>query len=152
MEVKQLDQIFEKYDILLHDSSSPHDEVFCRTIDRLGYDEASKFIRLYSSSEHGLKFVLFEVNGVGYVRVQKNIQLDKAHSDIEDRFGGELFHAKMFVKMHTKGGGNVRALKSPGKTVFHFYGASETLGSFDKDLLRKTLEDNLDKRLGYEIG
>ncbi|HIH19850.1 TPA: hypothetical protein HA244_01135 [Candidatus Micrarchaeota archaeon] len=44
-----------------------------------------------------------------------------------------------------KGGGHLEAWSGGGKIKLHFFGRSAVMGEFDHEILRKTLEEVLDK-------
>jgi len=103
--------------------------------------------RMYAPGSFGIKFMLLaDAKGNGYVRVQKG---GKSHKDILYRMEREGIDVSAMFNL--KGGGDVSAIREQGKSRFIFHGASDDFGKFDRELLRQTLEQHLDKDLPYDI-
>jgi hypothetical protein len=144
--IEKLDTIFEHEDLTKtrpYDLSLKGDDVFkelIKQIKRITYGTSP-----VTSLFKGVKFMLVEINGEGYLRTGDS---GLPHRDILSQFQGEPYE--------TRGGGSLEASLTMGQEGFYctnltFFGESSEKGPFDKELLRTTLDNNLDKRIEYRM-
>ena len=144
-EIKPLDELLEHESLLFTGTN----EQFQKLLSDLKWEIAYRLEGLYHS-DYGLKFLLFRYGEQGYLRLQ-GIK-DKEHQDIKERFYDELdANGLNFNDFPKCGGGDVKARKDNGRTILLFGGRSRNYGKFDENLLRKTLDAHLNKKIKYEI-
>ena len=149
MTIKPLDELLG-HELLFHSGT---DEEFSSALYDGGLDPITydRLENLYYD-KYGIKFMLFEHKGEGYVRLQPNPRKARGHSDIKEGFYNELNVIGLnFNDFIRRGGGNVKAERKGGKTILHFSGSSLDYSEFDSELLAKTLQEHLDKRIEYII-
>ncbi|MBS3093708.1 hypothetical protein J4456_03970 [Candidatus Pacearchaeota archaeon] len=83
------------------------------------------------------KFVLFEIQGRGYIRVSKLQEV--YHKDIVNRFAAELQGTELTYSI--QGGGRINFKRGCENITLLFYDYSIKYGKFDKQLLEKTLKE-----------
>ena len=109
-------------------------------------------LRVLFSSRDGLKFMLFEVDGGdSYIRLQVPPN-EREHDHIVTRFNREAMRAGIdYDNLNPRGGGDIQASRTNGKTELTFCSVSDVYGRFDKNLLRSLMDAHLDKRVDYRI-
>lgn len=149
VEIRPLDEILA-HPLLVHTGT---DEEFQRALTTGINDEESLLFHLYTSIPYGIKFMLFENEGKVYVRLDRHLRGASDHHWIVLRFSElELRqHGIDPSTYHPEGGGRVFAKREQDKTTLTFHNASFQYNKFDGNLLKKTLEEHLDKRIGYKI-
>lgn len=129
--------------------------------------------KLYSNFEsersiflYEFKFILVEgPKNQGYIRFGKDGQShnliadDFFYSELSDVVLGIGSHQQYINGYERRGGGFVRLLnfqesdiENPKQNyILIFYGSSDRLGKFDKDLLKQTILINTSERLSYQV-
>lgn len=146
-QIRQLDRMLE--DELLVFSGSEED--FEARLFKQHFDENSAYDlwKIFKDFSYHAKFMLYEREGRGYLRIQnKFCRYD--HGDINAEFMREIRLAKI-NGFENRGGGEVLAKRESEQVKLYFGSESTTFGRFDAELLRKTLEECLDKRIKHNL-
>jgi hypothetical protein len=112
-------------------------------------DDSTEVLQFLYRSSYGLKFMLFQGEDNNcYLRVQNSIFAEREHKDIARRFLRESNYDQSIV---ARGGGDVQARRTEGRTELFFHSSSDVYGKFDYELLTTLLDASLDKRIDYEV-